>query len=201
MKEIKINPNYKITFGKAIARFWRGYFKFSGRATRGEFGWALLFYVLGSAVVGIASVVVLAVGMSAFGYITEGVFVLSQAIPIVWVAATFFPWLSLCVRRTHDFGCSIFWVLFGLLIPIFNLIVIWDIISHDSDHGKNEYGDSEKYPEIPRTREAASEKRPENAGTPAPAAASAVKFCPHCGNKIQRESAFCPRCGGKQPQL
>ncbi|MBL3698918.1 DUF805 domain-containing protein [Leucobacter luti] len=36
-------PLYGATFGQAIARFFRGYAKFSGRASRSEYWWAMLF--------------------------------------------------------------------------------------------------------------------------------------------------------------
>lgn len=200
---IQINPNYKITFGEAVARFWKGYFKFSGRATRSEFWWAVLFHVLGSVVVWIVSAVVLASGTTQSysyygGSVSDEARVLSSAIPIIWAVVTFFPGLSLYVRRLHDSGESGY-LLFQLLIPIFNLFTIWCIFFRDSDKGRNQYGDSEKYLYVPMTKEVISEKAPESAGTSIPSIRDTTKFCPHCGNKIQRESAFCPHCGGKQP--
>ena len=44
-------PLYGATFGQAIKRFFRGYVVFSGRASRSEFWWAMLFTFLISLVV------------------------------------------------------------------------------------------------------------------------------------------------------
>ncbi len=203
-KEIPINPNYKISFGKAIARFWTGYFKFSGRATRAEFLFAGLFYVICSIAVGPA---------------TGGIG------GVVWEVATVFPWTALWVRRLHDIGQSgwvLFWHMFlGLVCVVTGAIatvatheiffllffcvfafccffayVIFIAIFKDSQKGKNKFGDSEKYPEEPVPAKTAEKAEP-----PIPATNSATKFCPHCGNKVPQGSSFCPQCGGKQPQL
>ena len=37
-------PLYGATFGQAISRFWRKYATFTGRASRSEYWWAMLFY-------------------------------------------------------------------------------------------------------------------------------------------------------------
>lgn len=44
-------PLYGASFGQAIKRFFKGYVVFSGRASRGEFWWAMLFTFLLSLVV------------------------------------------------------------------------------------------------------------------------------------------------------
>jgi len=44
-------PLYGASFGQAVKRFFKGYVKFSGRASRSEFWWAMLFTFLISLVV------------------------------------------------------------------------------------------------------------------------------------------------------
>ncbi|WP_206447823.1 DUF805 domain-containing protein [Agrococcus sp. KRD186] len=39
-------PLYGASFGVAVQRFWKGYVSFSGRASRSEFWWAMLFTTL-----------------------------------------------------------------------------------------------------------------------------------------------------------
>ena len=228
-KEISRNPNYKITFLDAVVRYWKGYFKFSGRATRAEFLYATLFLVICTLVVCIVSAVVLVSGKTTveYGYYsysrpTEAALLLSRGINITWALATFFPSLALWCRRFHDFGAG------GLLVVVWQLASISAIVPefYFVLFGPEFYfallgislvfgvcffliaaiRDSQKG----KNKFGDSEKYPEES-VPAkideettadvPNAEDAAKFCPHCGNKVAEGFAFCPYCGGKQPKL
>ncbi len=171
-----INPNYKITFLDAVVRFWKGSFKFSGRATRAEFLYAELFLVICTFVVCIVSAAVLDSGKTTVGYgyysyprTSEAALLLSRGINITWELATFFPMLALWCRRYHDFGVS-GWNLFGVMVVGIVLAFVGGVAAQDggvcvailffvcgcsflvaairdSQKGKNKFGDSEKYPE------------------------------------------------------
>lgn len=189
MNEAKINtikfndldPNFKITFKEAISRFWQGYFEFSGRATRSEFLKAGIFCFLVS----------VAIGIIPFLFGTEQVLCrdsywgesYSEArisdeptliLGIVWTIITFWPSLALCVRRGHDYGVSGLQTILTLLIPVVNIIVFFELFFRDSNRRKNDYGDSEKYPDEPKKL---VEKK----------TICEVKdsVCPHCGKKIR----------------
>ncbi len=168
-KEISRNPNYKITFLDAIVRFWKGYFKFSGRATRAEFLYAELFLVKCNFVVGFISAAVLVLGKTTAEYGYEATLLLSNGIKTTWAVATFFPSLALWCRRFHDFGASgadLFGVMVlgifvafvvgmaaqngGAGVAILFFVSVCPFLAaaiRDSQKGKNEFGDSEKYPE------------------------------------------------------
>lgn len=93
-------PDYRCTFGNAVARFFKKYAVFSGRASRREFWWIILFFVLCNVALGIVG------GMLSF---------VSAAAPtilsVVWSLATIVPYVALAVRRVHDTNRSGWWVL------------------------------------------------------------------------------------------
>lgn len=232
-----INPNYKITFRNAtacfrdaIVRFWKGSFEFSGRATRAEFLYAMLFCAICSVAVYFVAEGVLASGESTARYDdyysynsykrdpSEGAVYLAFGIKIAWVIATFFPVLALGARRFHDFGKSGWyffgWWFFGIITAVIGVLVS----KGGAFYGILTFGafsycflvaairDSQKG----KNAFGDSEKYPEES-VPAkideettadvPNAEGAAKFCPHCGNKVAEGFAFCPYCGGKQPKL
>ncbi|MDE5687306.1 MAG: DUF805 domain-containing protein [Paramuribaculum sp.] len=83
-------PVAPLTFGDAVKRVFSKYAEFSGRASRAEFWWFILFLVIVNAALGILAAVT---GSSIFSLIS-GVFSL----------ATFIPCLSVSWRRLHDTG-------------------------------------------------------------------------------------------------
>lgn len=86
--------------GAAIRAYFSNYFNFSGRASRSEFWWAMLFVTLIS---------------------------LIPIVNIIWSLATIIPSLSLTVRRLHDINRSGWHVLLGLLPPIGVIaLLIWE---------------------------------------------------------------------------
>lgn len=121
----------KMTFGKAISRFWSNGLDFEGRATHAEFWFAQLFLFLVNVVIGFVSWGILIsssrerrVFDGYWGYKTEIVFS-EQALTFVYVLAaawglvTLFPQLSIYIRRFRDAGKSFGpWFLCGILILI-----------------------------------------------------------------------------------
>ncbi|WP_424968224.1 DUF805 domain-containing protein [Dinoroseobacter sp. S375] len=96
-----------MTFQDAVKTCFRKYADFSGRATRPEYWWFFLFYLLGS--------VVLSILESGLG--TGGI--LGAAFSI----ALFMPLLAALVRRLHDTHRSGWWALL-CLIPIIGPLVL-----------------------------------------------------------------------------
>ena len=88
------------------------YADFTGRATRPEFWWFILFVALGNAL------------LSAFNVSsTDGTLYLGTTLASVWSVATLLPTLAVTARRLHDTGrttSQLWW----LLLPIAGLIVI-----------------------------------------------------------------------------
>ena len=95
----------------AIARFFKKYASFEGRASRSEFWWPWLFAV----VVNMAINVILGADSTA-GSIIGGIFALAILV----------PQLSVGARRLHDTGRSGWWQLLYLTcVGVIVLIVFW----------------------------------------------------------------------------
>ena len=101
-----------MNIGDAISVCFKKYATFSGRASRSEYWYFYLFYIL--------------VYLAAYIFAGENV-ALIVSIPL-WI-----PQLSVAVRRLHDVGKSGWFI----LIPIYNLI----LMCTDSNPGSNQYGE------------------------------------------------------------
>lgn len=89
--------------GQAISAYFTNYFNFSGRASRSEFWWAILFNFLVGLVVSLIPI-----------------------INVVWSLATFFPSISLATRRLHDTNRSGWLQLLALCFPIGTVaVIVW----------------------------------------------------------------------------
>ena len=97
-----------VEFIEAIKRAFQNYFKFSGRATRAEYWWFVLF----TQVVGIIGVVPI------IGWIIS---------PLVSIGCII-PSISLTVRRLHDIGKSGWWLMSWVVIAIFWVVWIIQLI-------------------------------------------------------------------------
>lgn len=116
-------PYYGISFGGAIARGFKKYATFAGRASRSEYWWWTLFTFLTYLVLGLLAFAV-GTATSRDGGRTPGLL----AIPLIIVFAVFFlgiivPTLALTVRRLHDAGYSGLFALL-LLIPYLGSLII-----------------------------------------------------------------------------
>lgn len=99
------------SFGQAISRFFKNYATFSGRASRSEYWWMVLF-----------NLIIIAV-CAALAFAVVGIVLLA-----IWLIAIFIPSLAITWRRLHDANHSgalsfLFLVPFGdLIIFIFTLM-------------------------------------------------------------------------------
>ncbi|MGK9147534.1 DUF805 domain-containing protein [Plantibacter flavus] len=131
-KPIDDRPLYAATPWQAVARFWKRYFLFLGRASGSEFWW---WFLANAVVVTTIAVVgrsidasVAGPGWTGFwsGDITDGAPGSVQNIALgVWGLATLIPGLALAARRLHDINSSGWWQLVAL-IPIAG--TIWFLI-------------------------------------------------------------------------
>ena len=114
-----------MTFSEAISSGFRNYVGFSGRASRSEFWYWVLFSVLVSIALSIIDLAVLS------GKTT----VLSS----IWSLATLLPSLAVGVRRLHDTDRSGWWWLISFipLVGIIVLIVFWCL---EGTPGSNRFG-------------------------------------------------------------
>lgn len=110
-----------VSFVEAIVLFFKNYVNFKGRATRSEFWWAFLFYVIVGTVAGI---------------ISSGV---SAIVTLVFCL----PQLAISIRRLHDTGKSWLYYLLGF-IPIAGMIILIVFWCQPSD-GDNQWGPDPRY--------------------------------------------------------
>lgn len=106
----------------------KNYFKFSGRATRSEYWYFVLFGLLFSLT---AMLIDFSIGTF---YIEEGIGIFSS----IYTLAILIPSLAVTVRRLHDTNRSAWWLLISL-IPIIGLIVLTVFYCQDSKED-NKYG-------------------------------------------------------------
>jgi uncharacterized membrane protein YhaH (DUF805 family) len=106
-----------MTFQDSIATCLRKYFDFQGRASRSEYWWFMLFFVLAVFVSGM----------------------ISEIAANIIALALVLPQLAVGARRLHDIGKSGWFLLLGL-IPIVGtiILIVWAIKKGDA--GPNAYG-------------------------------------------------------------
>lgn len=111
-------PWYGIGFRCAVIRFWRKGLAFSGRASRGEYWWAMLFLMLVAAAVA-AVTVAIDVAMQGAGSDDTPV---SDTVSTVLQLIVFLPALSLTVRRLHDANHSGWWAALPFVFTLTALV-------------------------------------------------------------------------------
>ena len=112
-----------VGFGEAISRGFRNYATFSGRATRAENWWWVLFTVLAG------------IGLEAFDTVTRTMGLFGFLFDLV----VLMPSLALGVRRLHDINKSGWWLLLWVVVVIgWIVLIVWAI--KRGDEGTNKYG-------------------------------------------------------------
>ena len=93
-----------MTFAESIRTCFTKYADFTGRATRSEFWWWVLFALLAAAALS----------------------VISDKLSAVFSIATLVPYIAVTARRLHDTDRSGWWQLLGL-IPLIGwiILIIW----------------------------------------------------------------------------
>lgn len=112
-----------MSFTQAVATCFKKYFVFAGRATRSEYWWFALFYLLATFV------------------LTLLVFLLRSTIPIWLVLGLIIPTITVTVRRLHDTSRS-GWYYWLSIIPLIGPLILLVFLCQGSAVGSNEYGPS-----------------------------------------------------------
>lgn len=115
---------YQLSFGEAVSRAFQNYCNFSGRSSRSEYWWWVLFTFIVGVVIAFA-------------------FCWSQTAENFASGVTsiffFLPSFGLLFRRLHDTGRSGWWWLLSL-IPVIGTIILIVWLCQDSQPGDNKYG-------------------------------------------------------------
>jgi uncharacterized membrane protein YhaH (DUF805 family) len=122
-------------------RAFKKYAVFSGRATRSELWFFMLFNLL-------AILVLNGISLAIWGSPeTAPLFVPGN----IYVAAALLPAISLQVRRLHDLGLSGFWWLV-IFVPLLGPLALLVIFCLDSQPGPNRFGPNLKAVNAPELR-------------------------------------------------
>ena len=129
-------PRYGATPTQAVSRFFRKYAVFTGRASRSEFWWAYLFWVLVPLVLGL-----IGIGLGALTRVGDdsalgaGVAFAPLSI-LVWILATVVPLIGVVVRRFHDANLSGLLALLWLIPYVGGLIILIMCIQQSRPEGR-----------------------------------------------------------------
>ena len=128
-------PQQMMGFMEALTTVFRNkYATFSGRASRSEYWWGYLGYVVIATVLQIFALVG-AIALIDFGQIAA----LPGLIALVIILGMFIPSIAVAVRRLHDTGKS-GWLLLIILIPCIGLILLIVWMVEDGQAHDNAYG-------------------------------------------------------------
>lgn len=116
-------PRYGASFGTAVVRFYRKYATFTGRASRSEYWWVQLLWVLSW----IPLIVAFIIDVNVSGGPQHGPGPVFGVVAVIWVLfmlASIVPQIALFVRRMHDVNLSGLLVLLHLIPSIGAIICI-----------------------------------------------------------------------------
>ena len=150
------NPAYNVSFGEAFKRFWKNYANFSGRATRSEYWWWFLANFLITSVAALIPfldiVWWLATLVPSFALVFRRMHDVGRSGAWIFapVAGVVFVLLGIGSAAAAGRETAAAQILVGLgglgvLISVGFGIFVFVCTLLDSQPGKNEYGQSEKY--------------------------------------------------------
>lgn len=120
------------SFGEAVSRFWSRYATFSGRASRAEYWWAILFNVIVGVVLSVIDSII------GLGRSVGDVELLGGLYSLI----TILPCVAMSVRRLHDIGRTGWWV-FIILLPVIGFFVLLVFHCIRGTEGTNRFGETE----------------------------------------------------------
>lgn len=136
-------PTVKKNPLQAYADFWKNYANFNGRARRSDYWFVVLTETVIGIIFGIISVIIVG-----FTYEAEIATMILYGILGLYSLATIVPHLALTVRRLHDIGKGGIYLLMYLIPLGIGSIIMLVYCCTDSQPGVNQYGTSEKYPQL-----------------------------------------------------
>jgi uncharacterized membrane protein YhaH (DUF805 family) len=113
-------PYYGATFRVALDRFWKKYATFTGRASKSEYWWAVLFIAITGAVVDVIDAAgLISMNLSstdaAQPLVPSPLFVIGAVLVGLWGLALIVPIYAVTARRLHDTNRSGWFILMGFI--------------------------------------------------------------------------------------
>lgn len=115
-----------MTFKDAVRTCFQKYITFSGRASRSEYWWFVLFTLLASFVL---SFIDFSLGFQ--GNV--------QPLSALFSLAVFLPSIAVAVRRLHDRDMTGWWILI-VLVPLLGALVLMVLFVMRGTEGRNRFG-------------------------------------------------------------
>ena len=112
-----------------ILKVYANYANFRGRASRSEYWYFILFYIIS---IFVLSIIDGFIGIYKYGLLS-GIFIIINIVPTI----------CLTIRRIHDTGNSGWWWLISF-VPLVGFFTILFFALKDSEEGTNEYGANPK---------------------------------------------------------
>jgi uncharacterized membrane protein YhaH (DUF805 family) len=114
------DPYDGATFRIALDRFWKKYATFTGRATKSEYWWAVLFIAITGAVVNVIDAAgLISMNLSSANatqpFAPSPLFVIGAILVGLWGLALIVPIYAVTVRRLHDTNRSGWFILMGFI--------------------------------------------------------------------------------------
>lgn len=128
---------YQVSFSEAIKRAFSNYCCFTGRASRSEYWWFVLFITIVNFILNFGSGVI--TGFAIANGDTPDDFNFFTILQLIWYLVTFLPSLGLQFRRLHDTDRS-GWNTLWSLLPCIGWILLIVYFCQDSEPEENAYG-------------------------------------------------------------
>lgn len=118
-----------MNFFQAIKSGFKNYFNLSGRASRSEFWYWMLFTVMALVVwcvIGFVYLVILLSPLSPHqSNLPAAIYIIGYYSLILGMIGIILPYLAITVRRLHDINCRGWWVLFNFTVigAIFTIVL------------------------------------------------------------------------------
>jgi uncharacterized membrane protein YhaH (DUF805 family) len=114
------DPYDGATFRIALDRFWKKYATFTGRASKSEYWWAVLFIAITGAVVNVIDAAgLISMNLSSASatqpFAPSPLFVIGAILVGLWGLALIVPIYAVTVRRLHDTNRSGWFILMGFI--------------------------------------------------------------------------------------
>ena len=116
-----------VSFPSAIKSGFQRYFDFSGRSTRAELWWWLLFTFSAGIILSIIDNIAGLMYAPNYGIIGS-----------LFNLVILIPGLAVMIRRLHDINRSARWILLGVVPVIQFVLLVW--YCKQGDEGENKYG-------------------------------------------------------------
>jgi uncharacterized membrane protein YhaH (DUF805 family) len=130
-----------MNFTEAVAKVYRNYVSFGGRARRSEYWWWALYMLITGIIVGIVEYLLgLGTGTVSSGGGEFSATYNGGPLSGLWSLLHFLPGIGVAIRRLHDTDRSGWWLLIAL-IPLIGLIVLIVWFATKGTTGQNRFGE------------------------------------------------------------